>query len=350
MCDNQPELGVTESGIRICPPDFSDHSFRTKSGVELDIRIWPADHAAHEPAPVVFYTHGGGWFAGNHYAPLPWMQPGFRQRGYHMVSHNYRLGPQASYEMQLQDCLDAVGWCQTNLPSLLGPDKVDVSQLILCGESAGALLTGLMGHYLSPPPKAVILVYGILDPAAAWPILAPIPEDHADARPWVGEFSDAELEEFLKDRDESNMLKDALWADEIQTTSEQVLSRCWKTDVRFTRRIRLQAELHQWRSDTDARIGSTIRSVRLGSLHVERFADEAALAAFILSMSPSPLLETKSSYPPTAFLHGMDDKAAPLAQSQEMSQRLRSMNVPVVECYEPGEDHVFDHKYTVSNT
>lgn len=50
-----------------------------------------------------------------------------------------------------------------------------------------------------------------------------------------------------------------------------------------------------------------------------------------------------------AFLHGMDDRASPLAQSQEMAKRLNEMNVPVAESYEPNEDHVFDHKYTVSN-
>lgn len=138
-----------------------------------------------------------------------------------------------------------------------------------------------MGHHLSPPPKAVILVYGIVDPAAAWPILALVPENSGDAPPWVGEFSDTELEEFLKDRNESNILTDALWADENNTASEQALSRQWGTDIR---RIRLQEELRQWRSDKTARIGSTVRSVRLGSLHAERFTDEAALTAFLLSM------------------------------------------------------------------
>lgn len=348
MSDDQAKQDPTDYGPRICPPGFFDHSFKTDSGVELAVRIWPADPPVDKPAPVVVYTHGGGWFAGNHFAPLPWMQPGFRQRGYHMVSHNYRLGPQANYEMQLQDSMDALSWCRANLPSILGTNSVDMNQLILCGESAGALLTGLMGHHLSPPPKAVILVYGAVDPAAAWPILAPVPENSADTPAWVGEFSDAELEEFLKDRDESNMLTDALWADENKTTSEQALSKLWATDVRFTRRIRLQAELHQWRSDITARVGSTIRSFRLGSIHAERFADEAALAAFLLSTSPSPLLETKTWYPPTAFLHGMADRAAPLSQSQAMAERLKAMEVPVVESYEPNEDHCFDHKYTVS--
>ncbi|KAJ5446567.1 Alpha/beta hydrolase fold-3 [Penicillium cf. griseofulvum] len=136
----------------------------------------------------------------------------------------------------------------------------------------------------------------------------------------------------------------------IRTASEQVLSKRWGTDVRFTRRIRLQAELHQWRCDIAARVGSTVRSVRLGSLHAERFADEAALAAFLLSMSPSPLLETKTWYPPTAFPSmAWVIGAAPLAQSQDMARRLKAMNVPVVQSYEPNEDHVFDHKYTVSN-
>lgn len=37
------------------PPGFSDHTFKSKSGIELAIRVWPAKTPITEPAPFVLW-------------------------------------------------------------------------------------------------------------------------------------------------------------------------------------------------------------------------------------------------------------------------------------------------------
>ncbi|KAH8898166.1 alpha/beta-hydrolase [Thozetella sp. PMI_491] len=327
-------------------PGFSDHKFTAAHGSELSIRVWPADPPVSTPAPFVSWTHGGGFLAGNHYAPLAWMEPGFRQRGYHLVSHNYRLNPQANTDDQLADCLAAIAWCRANLPSILGADKVDVDRYVICGESAGGHLVTLMAHYLSPPPRAVIDAYGIVDLPASWIFHGDgEPPNPEDAPAWEGEFSEAELEAFLEDRDPANVVTDSLFWTENKWYTEPVVSKAWLADFKYTRRIRLQGELHVWRSGLFKRAAGP-RLVRKGTLHAERFADRAALEKYVRSISPATLLEGKTWYPPTAFLHGSGDEDVDLEQSQSMAKRLKDMGVPVVECYEEGEPHVFDNKYT----
>ncbi|KAH8885925.1 alpha/beta-hydrolase [Thozetella sp. PMI_491] len=330
---------------RAARPGFTEHAFKTRHGVELSVRVWPANPPVSEPAPFVTWTHGGGWLAGNNFAPLAWMHPGFCQRGYHLVSHTYRLGPQANVDDQLADCLEAIAWCRENLPNILGKDKVDIHRYVICGESAGGHLTTLMAHYLDPPPRAVIDAYGITDMLGAWPVLGELPVQDT-APPWDGEFSEEELNAFLSDRDPAKQLTQALSWDENVQFSEEDVAKVWLTDFKFTPRIRLQGELHRWRADLPARMTAGVNSMRKGVFHEERFQDENALKDYIISISPLYLLDGKTWYPPTAFLHGTADVAAPLAQSEEMAKRLRDMNVPVVECYEPGEPHVFDNKYT----
>jgi acetyl esterase/lipase len=290
--------------------------------------------------------------AGNHYTPLAWMHSGFCARGVHLVSHNYRLGPQASVEQQIEDCLAAAAWCRGNLPRILGEDRIDVDRFIVCGESAGGLLTALMGMHLHPAPRAVVCVYGVMDPSSAWPLWSEATEQRDDkaAVPWNGVFSDEELEEFLKDRDPANLLTDAFWWDEDTQFSAADLSSCWATPIRYTRRQHLQSELHRWRSDLAARPDSGVRSIRLGTLHEEKFAgDKSALATFVSNYSALQLLDKKTTYPPTAFLHGTGDVAAPLQQSLDMASKVKGMGVEVLEVYPEGMGHCFDEKYTVSS-
>ncbi|KAK4148536.1 putative isoprenylcysteine alpha-carbonyl methylesterase ICMEL2 [Chaetomidium leptoderma] len=336
------------------PPGFTDHVFRSGSGIELAVRVWPAETPVDEPAPFVLWTHGGGWFGGFHYAPLPWMAPGFRQRGCHFVSHNYRLAPQARVDDQLADCLEAVSWCRANLPSILGADKVDVDRYVLCGESAGGHLATLMGLHLSnPTPRAIVDVYGVVDflslPAFGVEDQRP---SRATQGPWSGKFSEATLNNLLRDRDPANILTDACSWNEFERLTDIELSQLWATEFRYTERVLMQAELHMMQS-----LSRSADGLRVGIMHNEKFSSEEELIAFVRSMSPLRVLQQRITqgkkgpelYPPTAFLHGTGDADVPVEQSYAMAGVLRDADVPVVESYEEGGLHVFDMKYTGSD-
>ncbi|KAL2255357.1 hypothetical protein VTK26DRAFT_3529 [Humicola hyalothermophila] len=340
------------SGTPRAPPGFTDHTFRSSKGTDLGVRVWPAEAPVDGPAPFVLWTHGGGWFGGVHFAPLPWMIPGFRRLGYHFVSHNYRLAPQVNLEDQLSDCLEAVSWCRANLGSVLGADKVDVDRYVLCGESAGGNLVTLMGAHLAAsdaPPRAIVDVYGVVDflslPAFGPPAQRPtkICKDQ-----YTGKVSDEVLAKLLRDRDPANVLTDAMPWDEHEHLTEEQLSSCWATEYRYTERALLQSALHQRYS-----LRRSEEGLRTGIMHGERFASEDELLAFAGSMSPLRILQQRQKqgtgpirFPPTAFIHGTADIDVPVEQSYAMARLLKESGVPVIECYEEGEPHVFDKKYT----
>ena len=48
----------------LCPEPFSDHVYKTAHGVDVGLRIWPAE--VDHDAPWVFWIHGGGWAGGYH--------------------------------------------------------------------------------------------------------------------------------------------------------------------------------------------------------------------------------------------------------------------------------------------
>lgn len=333
---------------RAAPPGFTDHTFTSTSGTTLSVRIWPADPPVSGPAPFVSLTHGGGLLAGQHYIPPPWPFPGFRAHGYHVVSHSYRLAPQARLDEQLADCLEALAWSRANLPAVLGEGKVDVDRYVLYGDSAGGLLVMLMGlHLKSAPPRAIVNVYGVVDFPGIMAAEQQAPE--REAQPWTGEFSEAELERFLHDRDPANVLTASTAWREMEEFDDTEFSRLLGTEFRYTKRVRLQAELHIWRSMHPR--GAALLTTAV--MHPEKFEDEEKLREFSLTLSPLQVLRKRQAegndggYPPTAFLHGTGDTAVPVQQSYDMAKTLREMGVPVVERYEEGEEHVFDHKYTV---
>ncbi len=339
-------------GPRSAPPGFADHFFTSSSGIELSVRVWPADPPVSSAAPFVHVSHGGGFLGAHHFTPPPWIFPGFRARGYHVVSHSYRLAPQARLDDQVDDCLEALAWSRANLPSILGVEKVDVDRYVLYGDSAGGLLVTLMGlRAANPPPRAIINVYGIVDILGMEEAFRKQQQSSVQKQQpwaWTGEFPEEELQAFLANRDPANILTASTAWREMEEVDEAELSRRWGTDFKWTERIRKQAELHVWRS-----IHPKASSLFLtGVIHPEKFRDETELRAFIDSVSSLRVLkrrqvEGKLEYPPTALLHGTGDTAVPVQQSYDMAKTLREMGVPVIERYEEGEEHVFDAKYTV---
>jgi acetyl esterase/lipase len=328
------------------PANFSDHVFKIVHGVELALRIWPADPPppAGIRSPFIFFTHGGGYTAGRHFTPLAWMHSGLISRGFHLVSSSYRLAPQVRVDEQLDDCLDAMAWCNANLPRVIGANKIDMERFVVCGDSAGGTLATLLGHRLNPSPRAVIDIYGVVDFMSSGIVELPNAAAASNPPEWKGEFTDAELEAFLDDRDPVKALTYAPpW---IAKWTDEVMSKAWAMEFHNTTRMRMQSEFHVWLAYRGMSGGDIRRSI----FHQEKFADEDALVAYAKSLSSHVLLQGKTWYPPTAFLHATGDPAVPISQSINMAKRLRDMGVPVIESYEPATEHVFDNKYIVSGT
>ncbi len=134
----------------------------------LDIYRPPQD----EPAPVVFYIHGGGFrfmSKESHWV----MALGYARRGYMVVCINYRLAPRHPFPAALVDTCHAYQWVCENIANFGG----DPSRIIVAGESAGANLAANISLASCVPfaeawmqrvweqknvPKAALLACGIL--------------------------------------------------------------------------------------------------------------------------------------------------------------------------------------------
>jgi acetyl esterase/lipase len=77
-----------------------------------------------------------------------------------LICPDYRLAPQTSLPIILEDAVSSIDFVRSRLPSMLN-DVIDPSRLAISGSSAGgwlALLTGVPGSLGSviPPPTCVV--------------------------------------------------------------------------------------------------------------------------------------------------------------------------------------------------
>ncbi|MDF1814335.1 MAG: alpha/beta hydrolase, partial [Verrucomicrobiales bacterium] len=121
-----------------------------KRNLEFDM-FYPAADATR-PCPVIVYTHGGGWAAGNRFgAARGSFAPLFKtlvNRGFCIVSVDYRLykkqGPIRMRDCVI-DCKDAVRYLMKNSEKL----ALDPEKLFVIGDSAGGQIAQML--LLSPP-------------------------------------------------------------------------------------------------------------------------------------------------------------------------------------------------------
>lgn len=97
--------------------------------------------------PCVLLIHGGGWAAGaswqmNYHARY------LAERGYSVVSINYRLAPKHKFPAQLDDCVRAIQWmCEQEAAR-----PFDMSRFAVMGYSAGAQLACLLSYRWAADP------------------------------------------------------------------------------------------------------------------------------------------------------------------------------------------------------
>jgi len=155
------------------------------------------DRAA-EPRPTLLFIHGGGWVVADR-RPETWAYP-FLERGWHVVSIQYRLGP-GTAPVAVDDAVCALNWVVKNADAL----GFDREKIVVAGASAGghlALTTGTLGsrpgHDCYPGNEfrvhSVINWFGITDIEAVANFLDTLGHDFGNyARIWIGDQSVAEI-------------------------------------------------------------------------------------------------------------------------------------------------------------
>lgn len=105
--------------------------------------------------PVVVWFHGGGLTGGSKDLPEELMEKGFA-----VVTANYRLSPKATAPAYIEDAAEAIAWAFKNMKQY----GADTDKIVVSGHSAGGYLAMLIGF-----DKSYLAKHNIdADKVAAW--------------------------------------------------------------------------------------------------------------------------------------------------------------------------------------
>lgn len=172
------------------------------SGTDYEIKCDIYQPIADEPRPVMLAIHGGAWTTGSKFAMLRHARI-LANRGYVVMSINYRLAPQHKWPAQIHDCKHAVRWIREHADKYnADPDRVYAFGYSAGGHLASLLATsdkddGLEGEVAEPYAKHSSRIDGLI--AGGSPMeFSWVAEDSTALKHWIGETKKANPEMYAQ--------------------------------------------------------------------------------------------------------------------------------------------------------
>jgi pectinesterase len=140
-----PELQLPRLQFEAGQQILFDRLYKKIADRELhaDVFLPPPGRANRQ---AILLVHGGGWHSGNKsnfYA----MADLLAQRGYVVLTPEYRLSPEAAYPAALIDINDAIAWAKSQAREL----GFDPGKLAIGGESSGGQMASLIAYSSAQP-------------------------------------------------------------------------------------------------------------------------------------------------------------------------------------------------------
>lgn len=145
-------------------PSVNDRQLLTRDKESINIRIYdPRTTLENQPpSPAIIYIHGGGWVVGS----LESHDSICRFISYHtqlpVIAIEYRLAPEYSFPIPLEDCIDAL-----NFITLQSDLLIDHKNLTIMGDSAGGNLATVIAHQFNDQTQ-----YNITSEILFYPVTA----------------------------------------------------------------------------------------------------------------------------------------------------------------------------------
>lgn len=136
-----------------------DIEFAKPGGFSLTLDAYIPDGAG--PFPTVIIVHGGGFARGDKQTYVPPLFEPLSQAGFAWFTINYRMHPQFKFPDAVEDVEAAIRFVKVHAKEY----KVDLSRVVLMGESAGGALVSFVGVQNKSAIKlaAVVPFYGVHD-------------------------------------------------------------------------------------------------------------------------------------------------------------------------------------------
>ena len=159
-------LCPTSQGQQLATPPITAKAtvaYRQVNGHEILADVWRP--ATDQVCPVIVWIHGGALIMGHREGIHPKVRELAEEKGYALVSIDYRLAPETKLPDLISDIEEAFRWLQ-------GPGTkqfhFDPSRIVVLGGSAGGYLTLVTGYRVEPKPKALVALYGYGSLVADW--------------------------------------------------------------------------------------------------------------------------------------------------------------------------------------
>ena len=143
-------------------PTKRTYTYKTVDDCNIEADVLTVDNG--RPRPVIVWLHGGALIMGNRSLPDRY-RDAYLDKGYTVVSVDYRLAPETKLPAIIEDLKDACQWVRAEGPWLFNADPL---RMVVVGHSAGGYLTLMAGCVVKPRPRALISFYGYGDIMAPW--------------------------------------------------------------------------------------------------------------------------------------------------------------------------------------
>ncbi|KAG7088138.1 hypothetical protein E1B28_012160 [Marasmius oreades] len=316
-------------------------TYKVVKGVPIKLDLYLPTHEQNQgPTPAVVYFHGGGLVMGSRRDLFPhWLQNRVTSTGYVFISADFRLiptGPTTGHDV-VEDIKDLFAFLREKdfkVCRETGEEvKIDPGKVAVSGSSAGGLCAYLAASHVTPRPAALLPIFASGGDFLTPFYLNPKSEPFLRGRPLVDASMFADYVHPLAAKVASDLLSESPLT--FVPGSNPPLPANPRMAVVFLY-LQLGTYLDYYTGQYEPSISASLRSLVGDSK--QRLIDtipEHHRALF-------PQLNVTSSWPPTYLLHGEEDTAVLVHESQNIHQLLKDAEVESTLKLVPGQDHYFD--------
>ncbi|KAI1492591.1 Alpha/Beta hydrolase protein [Biscogniauxia mediterranea] len=145
--NRQDRANAEEAWSKANPPskfgyERVEQKVAMRDGAEISVMVYRPQNSAGKRLPLMFVTHGGGWYQGSHVIEeIFQMRAVMKHFQIVIVAPNFRLSPEHPFPGGLNDCWDTFLWTLRNDDAL----SFDRKNIILAASSGGGALAAVLG-------------------------------------------------------------------------------------------------------------------------------------------------------------------------------------------------------------
>ncbi|KAF8998695.1 Alpha/Beta hydrolase protein [Cyathus striatus] len=273
--------------------------------IKMDVYI-PSAATPQNRVPAVIWWHGGGLLLWTRKSLFPHQLSAPDKYNVCMISVDYRFAPQTRLPGILEDCKDAIEFLHSPEFAKATGDRIDPSNLVLSGGSAGGWLSLLCGTGIGFKASGLELPRPVKGIAALYPM------------------TDM-LHPFWKTKQRPVSYMDHIIPDEqMKPFVDPNAPKICETSLEIT-------------APRNALYHYMIQEAILESL----LLDGTSISAEAFSIAQN-LRSKEFKTPPTYIVHGTGDQMVPIYQSKDVIEALKDIQAEVEYREMEGLDHLYD--------